>query len=161
MKPLEELLSGQSEITIQTLADYVQNHVREQWRQVLDESREELLRLYDKSGEPAYGAYAQRLFRPIREQLEWAGFLFEPRFPGTLSTSREWGPPEERERWMWSVVRQERGASLGTLVMGLFHDHTRFRIPRSPGVLALKETDDDGIVETISRAADRQNSGEG
>lgn len=161
MKPLKEILSGQSEVAIQTLADYVQDHVREQWWRVLNESQEELLRLYDKSGEPTYGAYAQKLFRPVREQLERAGLLSEPRFPGTLSTSREWGPPEERERWMWSVARRGQGEPLGTLVVGLFHDHTRFRIPRLPGVLALEETDNDAIVGAISRAADRRKSGEG
>ncbi len=161
MKPLEESLSGQSEATIQTLADYVENHVRGQWGKVLEESQEELLRLYDKSGEPAYGAYAQSLFRPIREQLERAGFLSEPRFPGTLSTSREWGPAEERERWMWSVARRGKEAPFGTLVVGLFHDHTRFRIPRPPAVLALEETDGDAIVGAISRAVDRREGGEG
>lgn len=154
MKPLEEFLSEQSEITIQTLASYIQQYIQEQWQPVLQKGQEELLHLYDKAGEgAAYGTYAHRLFQPVQEQLKRAGFRSSPNFPGTLSTSREWGPLEERERWMWSVARRGQGAPLGTLVMGLFHDHTRFRIPHAPCVLALEQTDNDAIAGAISRAA--------
>ncbi len=90
MKPLEEMQSGEGEAaTIQTLAEYVENHIRDQWGKVLEESREGLLRIYDEAEEAAYGAYAQKLFHPVRKQLENAGLLSEPRFPGALSTSRE------------------------------------------------------------------------
>lgn len=160
MRPLEELLSAQSESTIRVLADYIQQYVDMQWQRVLEEGREGLLRVYDDAGEPAYGAYAQRLLRPVREQLERAGVLSEPGFPGTLSTSREWGPAEERERWMWSVMRRAQGAPIGTIVVGLFHDHTRFRIPRPPDVLALEETDTDAIIQVVSQAAGHRKSGE-
>ncbi len=68
---------------------------------------------------------------------------------------------EERERWMWSVVRRGQEAPLGTLVVGLFHDHTRFRVPRPPDVLALEETGEEAIAGAISRAADRRKGGEG
>ena len=83
-----------------------------------------------------------------------------PSFPGTLSTSREWGPPEERERWMWSVVRPAQGAPVGTLVVRLVHDHTQFRIPPPPGVLAVKETEADAIVQAVSHAAGQMHSKE-
>jgi hypothetical protein len=159
MKSLEELLSAQEQNTVQTLADYILNHVHEQWWQVLEENQEELRRLYDEAGEVAYREYSRKLFQPVQAQLERAGFLSEPRFPGTLSASKEWGPVEERQRWLWSVVRREGGGPLGTLVVGLFHDHTRFRIPRSPGVLALKETDADVIVRAIVRATGERQSG--
>ena len=159
-KPLEELLAAQDQSTVQTLADYIQDHVHEQWRQVLEENQEELRRLFDEAGEAAYREFSRKLFQPVQEQLERAGFLSEPRFPGALSASKEWGPIEERRRWLWSVVRREGGAPLGTLVVGLFHDHTRFRIPRSPGVLGLKETDADGIVRVIVRAAGDRQSGQ-
>lgn len=161
MKSLEELLPAQDENTVQTLADYVQAQVREHWRQVLEENWEELRHRYDEVGEPAYGVFAQKLFRPVQEQLERTGFTSEPRFPGALSASKEWGPSEERQRWLWSVVRRGRGAPLGTLVVGFFHDHTRFRIPRSPSVLALKETDADAIVGAIVRAAGEGESDQG
>ena len=160
MRPLEEMLFAQneprSESAIQTLASYIQEYINQQWRGVLEENQKNLSRLYDKAGEPAYGAYAQKLFRPVREQLERAGFLSTPGFPGTLSTSVEWGPDEERERWMWSVVRQARGALVGTIVVGLFHDHTRFRLPHPPRVLALEEVDADDIVREISRTTGHQ-----
>lgn len=160
MRPIEESLSERGEGTIRSLAGYVEGYVQEQWRRVLRESQEDLLRLYDEAGEPAYGSYARKLFRPVREQFEVAGFLSEPRFPGTLSASQEWGPLEEWERWMWSVMRRGQGAPVGTLVVGLYHDHTRFRVPRAPSVLGLEETDEDAIAEAILRSADRRKGGE-
>ena len=147
MKPLEELLSAQDQNTVQTLADYVQDHVHKQWRQVLEENQEELRRLYDEAGETAYRVFSRKLLRPVQEQFDRAGVLSEPRFPGTLSASKEWGPVEG-------------GEPLGALVVGLFHDHTRFRIPRSPSVLALKETDADAIVRAVVRAAGDRQSGQ-
>lgn len=161
MKPLEKFLSEQNEVTIQTLASYIQQCIQEQWQPMLQQGQEELLRMYDKAGEgAAYGTYAHRLFQPIQEQLKRAGFRSSPSFPGTLSTSREWGPPEERERWMWSVVREAAGAPIGTLVVRLVHDHTQFRLPSPPGVFAVKETDADAIVQAILQAAQQTQSEE-
>jgi hypothetical protein len=161
MQPLEDYLSMQSEITIQTLASYIQQYILEQWQPVLQQGKEELLRLYDKAGEgAAYGTYAHRLFQPVQEQLKRAGFLSSPSFPGTLTTSREWGPPKERERWMWSIVRHRQATPLGTLVIRLVHDHTQFRLPHPPGVLALEETDTNTIVLAVSHAAGHPESGE-
>jgi len=160
MKPLEEWLSEQKETPIQTLTSYIQQYIDEQWQKVLQENWEELVRMYDKAGEPAYGRYAQRLFRPVQEQLKRARFLSDPSFPGTLSTSREWGPPKARERWMWSVVRPAQGAPVGTIVIRLVHDHTQFRLPHPPGVLAVEETDANAIIQAVSQAAGHVQSGE-
>jgi hypothetical protein len=161
MRPLEDLLSAQDQNTVQKLADYILDHVHERWQQVLTENQEELRRLYEEAGESAYREFSQKLFQPVQSQLERAGFLSEPPFPGALSASKEWGPLEERQRWLWSVVRRGREAPpLGTLVVGLFHDHTRFRIPRSPSVLALKETDADAILGAIVRATGHRQSGQ-
>ncbi len=160
MKPLEEWLSEWREKTIEALASYIEQSLHEQWQLVLEQNQEELMRLYDKAGEAAYGRYAQRLFRPIYEQLTQAGFSSAPSFPGTLSTSREWGPLEERERWMWSVVREAAGTPIGTLVVRLVHDHTQFRLPSAPSVLAVKETEAGAIVQAISSAARQRQSEE-
>ena len=108
------------------LADFVQQNVNERWRRVLDENLGELRCRYDEVGEPAYGVFASILFGPVRAQLESAGYKSELRFPGKLEVSEEWGPVEERQRWMWSVVRRERKAALGTIVVGLFHDTPGF-----------------------------------
>jgi hypothetical protein len=161
MQPLEEFLYMQSEITIQTLASYIQQYIQEQWQPVLQQGQEDLLRIYNKAGEgAAYGTYAHRLFQPVQEQLKRAGFQSSPSFPGTLSTSLEWGPPQERERWMWSVVRHGQAAPFGTLVIRLVHDHTQFRLSHPPGVLALEETDTIAIVQAVSQAAGHPESGE-
>lgn len=161
MKSLEEFLSEQSDVSIQTLASYIHRYIQEQWQPVLQQGQEELLRIYDKAGEgAAYGTYAHRLFQPVQAQLKRAGFSSSPSFPGTLSTSREWGPPKERERWMWSVVRHGQGAPIGALVVRLVHDHTQFRIPATPSVFGIKETETDAIVQAILHAAGQWQSEE-
>ena len=157
MKPLEEFLSEKREITIHTLASYIRQYIREQWQVLLQEKQEELLHTFDKAGEYAYGVYGRMLFHPLQEQFKRAEFLCEPDFPGDFrSTSIEyWGPPEERERCLWSVVRTAQGTPVGTIVVQVFHDHTRFRLPHPPGVLALEETETHAIVEALSHASVR------
>jgi hypothetical protein len=157
MKLLRDFLLEQSEVTIQTLASYIQQSIEEQWQLLLQQNWEKLLQIYDTAGEGAsYGTYAHLLFRPFSLQLKQAGFSSSPSFPGSLPTSREWGPPEERERWMWSVVRDSQGAPVGALVVRLVHDHTRFRIPSAPSILALKETNTSAIVQAILHAAGQE-----
>lgn len=149
MKPLAEFLSEQGEATIQTLARYIGQSLEEHWQPVLHQRRHELEQLFAQAGEPAYSTYAAALCRPIQTQLTQAGFLANPRFPGRLAASMEWGPIEERERWMWCVVRPTEEAPIGALVLQLYHDHTQFRIPHPPGVLALEETETPGIVAAL------------
>lgn len=55
MKSLEQVLSEQREITIETLTSYIRQYIDEQWQHVLQKSQEEFQRIYDKAGESAYG----------------------------------------------------------------------------------------------------------
>jgi hypothetical protein len=48
-------------------------------------------------------------------------------------------------------VSDRDGTPQGALVYRLFHDHTRFRIPRAPEVLALRETEPGTIRSVIER----------
>lgn len=151
MKSLDMFLTETDEITIHTLASYIKDYSQKQWQSVLRANQVELEHMFDTIGEgAAYGTYATKLLQPIQQQLKRIGYASKPSFPGTLSTSREWGPQRERERWMWCVVRRANEAPLGTLVIVYCHDHTRFRIPRSPDVLALEQTETTAIVEALS-----------
>ena len=143
MKTLGEFLAEKREITIHTLTSYIRQFLREQWQIMVQEHQEELAQTFDKAGEYAYGVFFRMLSQPLQEQLTQAGFLCEPAYPGDFrSASVEyWGPPEERERCLWCVVKTAKGTPLGTIVTQMFHDHTEFRIPHSPGVFALEETD--------------------
>jgi len=157
MKSLEEFLSEKREITIHTLASYIKQYTREQCQPILQEHQEEMLRMFDKAGEYAYGVFFRMLFQSLQEQFKQAGFVCEPDYPGDFRSSsvEYWGPPEERERCMWSVVKTAQGATLGTIVTQIYHDHTQFRIPLPPGVLALEETEAGAIVEALSHASVR------
>jgi Family of unknown function (DUF6022) len=157
MQTLETFLEAHEQTTIHILGDYARLHIADQWQQVLQTNQKKLQELFDHTGEgAAYGTYAQQLFKPIGTELKLNGFSSTPSFPGTLVTSIEWGKPEVRERWMWSVIEQKdivlKDAMLGAIVVCLFHDHTRFRIPKSPDVLALEEVQKDKIIEAISQA---------
>lgn len=158
MKSLAEFLDEKREVTIHTLASYSRQYLQEQWEAVLLEHQEDLLRVFGKAGEVAYGMFGRSLLQPLLEQFSPAGFLYEG---GNFSTSIEhWGPPEERERCMWCVVRSAEpgGKLLGTLVFRIFHDHTRFRLPYPPALLTLEETTTSAIVEILSRAFIRKDS---
>jgi Family of unknown function (DUF6022) len=151
MKRSATFLEQREQTTIHVLADYISIHIAESWQHMLQTHREKLQNLFDYAGEgAAYGTYAQYLFKPVKDQLNLNDFVSTPSFPGTLTTSVEWGNPEARERWMWSIIKREE-AFLGTIVVSLFHDHTCFRIPKSPAVLPVDETKKDKILETISR----------
>ncbi len=50
---------------------------------------------------------------------------------------------------------QRKGHLIGTIVTQVFHDHTRFRLPHPPGVLALEETETGAIVEALSHTSVR------
>jgi hypothetical protein len=157
MKSLEEFLAEKREITIHTLTSYIKQYMREQSQSLLQEQQEEMVHIFDKAGEYAYGVFFRKLCQPIQQQLTQAGFVCEPGYPGDFrSASIEyWGPPEERERCLWSVVKTAQGITLGTIVTQVFHDHSRFRLPLPPGVLALEETDNDAIIEALSHASVR------
>lgn len=155
MPPLREFLQQRDELTTAYVADFVRGYVRERWRAVLEQQYDKLLDAYERVGEPAYGVYFTALMRPLRQEFAAAGLITEPAFPGALQHSVEdWaGPMDDRERSMWFVVRRERKPPLGTIVVRFSHDHTRFRVPRAPGVIALDETDPEDIVEVLTGGA--------
>jgi Family of unknown function (DUF6022) len=157
MKSLQEFLSEKREVTIHTLASYIRPYIREQWQILLQEHQEDLLRTFDQAGEYAYGTYFRMLCQPIQEQLRLAGFVCEPDYPGDFRTAsvEYWGPPEERERCLWSVVKTAQGTCLGTMVLQVFHDHTQFRVPYPPGILTLEEIETEALIEALSHASVR------
>lgn len=154
MQTIEEFLAGKPEVTIHALSSYVRQYLAEHWRPVLEEREAELQRTYAQAGEWAYGVYARALFAPLRDALRRAGFRSAPEFPGAFESSVErWGPPEERERCLWSVIQSPAGETLGTIVVRLFHDHTRFHLPHAPAALALTETDETAIATALADPA--------
>lgn len=155
MLSLVEFLEQRGELTTSVLADYVGRYVRERWRTVLQENEDKLLETFERYGEPAYGVYFTQLMRPLRRQFAAAGLSTEPAFPGALPYSvEEWGGEmDDRERAMWFVVSRDGEEPFGTLVVRFFHDHTRFRVPRAPQVVALDETDPEEIVDTLTGGA--------
>jgi hypothetical protein len=156
MQTLEKFLADKREVTIHTLASYLRESIQERWEAVLQENLPELLQLFVKVGESSYLVYGQKLLGPIFEQIIRAGFSLEGGGGSPPTNSVEhWGPPEERERCIWYIVKQADGIALGTLVNRFFHDHTRFRIPRAPGILTLQETEESAIRAALSHASVR------
>jgi hypothetical protein len=161
MDSLQIVFSGNKERDIYAIAQYIENHIAANWQILLQKHRDKLLRGFNKAGDMAYGAYLNFLFRPVHQQLKQVGLRPEPRFPGDFSISREWGNPEEtdQQRWMWSIIESTAGESLGTIVTIIFHDHTQFRLPQKPQIIALTQTSKEAVVEALSqRCADFKNA---
>src|SRR5258708_22096093 len=77
---LEEWLLEQGVRTIETIATYIEQYVCEHWHPLFEQNQEDLVDLYQRAGEAAYGRYAVQLFRPLQEQLTRAGFTSSPSF---------------------------------------------------------------------------------
>lgn len=158
---LQRILSEHATPDIFTLVDAIDEHLAAHWQTLWQTRYDRLLEAYGRIGELAYGAYGELLFRPIHRQLKQAGLRPTPRFPGNFEISREWGPEHDRQRWMWSTITAADGAVIGTMVTLYFHDHTEFRLPRQPGVIALAETGKEAVVAALGRrSADFQQARE-
>jgi hypothetical protein len=138
---------------IHAVGRYIENHIAENWQVVLETRHDKLLDAYNRAGDMAYGTYLDLLFRPIHKGLKQAGLRPKPRLPGDFEISREWGKQDEtdQQRWMWSIIQATEGEALGTIVTIVYHDHTQFRIPRPPQIIALTQTSQEAVVEALSR----------
>jgi len=147
------LLSDDERRDIFALGHRIERHIAESWQAILQTKHDRLLEVFEKAGDAAYGTYGTLLFRPVRRQLEQAGLRASPRLPGDFEISREWGNADEsdQQRWMWSTIKTAAGEPLGTIVTLFHHDHTRFRVPRQPGILALREIDKAAVEAELSR----------
>lgn len=146
-------LTQSSTQDIHTLAQFVQQHVDAHWQAVFETNRDEILELFARIGDSAYGFYGQRLFQPVHEAFKAVGLRATPKLPGSLNASREWGPEDQRERWMWSKITRENGEAVGTLVTVFYHDHLEIRIPRAFRILALEVSSKGDVLKALSDLA--------
>jgi hypothetical protein len=51
----------------------------------------------------------------------------------------EWSPMENRDRMLWSVVKDQQNAPIGTFIFELFHNHTQFEFRLCHGFLLLEK----------------------
>ncbi|MFE5324031.1 DUF6022 family protein [Paenibacillus sp. NPDC056579] len=139
--------------TMETLKTYIQQHIDRSCRQVWEMHLPEIEKIFSKGGDSAYGFFCRKLFEPLVKEMVEAGFTSQPVLPGAFPQSEEhWGPWEDRERRFWSVIHQDNGQKLGTLVFRIFHDHTRLRLPRLPQVYVIRETEPERISHSILHA---------
>lgn len=151
--PLQMILSQSSESAIDIIAKYIDEYIQSQWQNTLQDNRDKLQKAYEEAGDMAYGTYLNLLLGPVNKQLKETGLRPVPNLPGEFDISREWGNEDEsdQQRWMWSTIYDEDKAPQGTIVIQVFHDHTQFRIPRRPGILALHEWGKDNVAAALSR----------
>ncbi|WNQ10916.1 DUF6022 family protein [Paenibacillus aurantius] len=144
------------------IKEYVEAYIAANGRSILENNREKLRKAYEEAGDMAYGTFLNLLFLDVHKQLRQEGLQPEPRLPGDFDSSREWGScPEQtdQQRWMWSTIKEEGGEAVGTLVTIVYHDHTGFRVPRMPDLLALEESGKEKVVEALSsRSEDFRNA---
>jgi hypothetical protein len=124
---------------IYTVARFISRIVVANWERVLEENFAHLSGSSGPGDETLYVLYLKLLFEPVQAALERAGFAADPPLPGNFANSREWGPEQERQRWLWTRVSSPRGELLGTMLVIFYHDDTQLRIPRAPLVLPIQE----------------------
>ncbi len=150
----ELVLTGSAREDLAAVEAYIAAHIDSNWERLLQKNQARLLDAYQRAGDQAYGTYLDMVFRPAHKALRQAGLKPHPRLPGKFDISREWGQnPEEtdQQRWMWSTLaRLVSGEALGTLVTITYHDHTRFYIPRAPGIFAIPEFGKEAVVAALS-----------
>ncbi|MGO4272259.1 DUF6022 family protein [Paenibacillus sp. TAF58] len=140
--------------TIESIARTAGDILSPAWKAVYDEEKDELTEMFKKFGDRAYGSLIQHFMAPVAERLAADGFIIKGGF--NLKDSIEnWGPPEERERCVWYVVKTTDGEELGTLVLQVYHSHRSFFMPRAPRLLALEVTDRAAIIAALSDASTR------
>lgn len=141
---------------IYAIARSIEQHVAENWQMVLQTQHAKLIDAYNRAGDMAYGTYLNLLFRPVHKELKAAGLRPWPQLPGKFDISREWGTAAEtnQQRWMWSTIKRSTGEPVGTIVIAVFHDHTQFRVPRAPQVIALTETGKQAVIEALSQRSE-------
>lgn len=134
----------------------IEAHIAANWQKALEQNQEKLLDAYARAGDMAYGTYLNLLFLPIHRRLREAGMKAKPRLPGDFDISREWGVPEQNDeqRWMWSTILDPDGKPIGTIATITYHDHTQYRLPRQPGVIALAEVGKEAVVEALSQRSE-------
>jgi Family of unknown function (DUF6022) len=152
MASLQEFMVENKQSDILAIAQYIEAHIALNWQSLIHKNIDKLVGVFNKAGDMAYGMYLGWLFLPIHKQLKQAELRPEPRFPGDFNISREWGNQEQtdQQRWMWSTINSTEGKPLGTIVTITYHDHTQFRIPQKPQIIALTETSKEAIVEALS-----------
>lgn len=153
MQSVENFLAEKREVTIHTIVSYLRAYLQENAQRIWRENEDELLQLYARVGDPAYGVYGRKLFLPVFEQITKAGYVLDSY--GLANSLEYWGPPEERERCMWQVIKRADGFPLGALVSRTFHDHTCLRLPRPIEVFALEESEQEAIIAALSHASVR------
>lgn len=161
MESLQEFLVENQKTDIFAIAQYIESHIALNWQTLIHKNIDKLVNVFNRAGDMAYGMYLGWLFLPVHKQLKQVQLRPEPRFPGDFNISREWGNQEEtdQQRWMWSSINSIEGKPLGTIVTITFHDHTQFRIPQKPQIIALTETSKEAVVDALShRSAEFKNA---
>ncbi|CAI6083083.1 DUF6022 family protein [Cohnella sp. JJ-181] len=124
------------------------------WRGIWSQEERELRRIFNEFGDRAYGAWIVKFMAPVFERLTEEGYQVNGGF--NLRDSMEnWGPPEERERCAWYVVKDQEGLPISTLVLQVYHSHAAFHIPRAPRLFALEVTKRSDIIRALSHASNR------
>ncbi|HEX2618760.1 MAG TPA: DUF6022 family protein [Phototrophicaceae bacterium] len=149
--PLEAWFAEQQSRDIHSLGRYIQQHVNQHWDSVFQQVQGEMIARYAEIGDSVYGIYGRHLFQHVHEQFKLNGLRATPHLPGNFSISREWGPEDERQRWMWSKIISSDDMTNGTIVTVFFHDHEQLRIPRVFEIIALAAVTKGEVVAALSQ----------
>lgn len=134
------------------LGSYIQAVVDRRFNELVAADDADWQKCFREIGDAAYGRFNALVFKPVREAMAFAGLKPVPQFPGSFQSSREWGNADEshQQRWFLTCIKAAGGSPLGTIAIGSHHDHTRFRLPRSPEVIAVSAVRRREVIELLT-----------
>ncbi|MCZ8519790.1 MULTISPECIES: DUF6022 family protein [Paenibacillus] len=149
-------------MTAQDIAVIIQQEFTAKWKQVLEEHREELERVFPELEDSTYGLYMDYLLPPVFGALERAGYqvlgeVKETDFiiAGCLNfrcSLEQWGPEHHRSRVFWITIREEaQQEPAGTLLLDFYHSHAGFDVPAAPEITAIPAVDRREIIAAVRR----------
>ncbi|MCR8842421.1 DUF6022 family protein [Paenibacillus sp. SC116] len=154
----------QKDMTIVELGEAANKNIAFEWKGLYDSLHEQLTTAFAEIEDAAYGVYLDQLMTPLFEQLEAAGFslmeeLKEDDFVIAKclifrNSLEKWGTEDNRSRIFWSVVRDESGQPMGTLLTEIPHSHLKFDIPSAPVIYSIEVSDKERIVQEMRRIKD-------
>ncbi|WP_096435868.1 DUF6022 family protein [Alteribacter populi] len=154
-------LNVKPDLLIEELGEVLTAYIKDHWERVLEENKEELLKLYPEYEDATYGIYLDKLLPPVWGVLEKNGFQSAEEtkeddfiIGGCLNfrnsiEKAHWGTPSHEIRVFWIVIENQHREQIGTLIFELPHSHVEFDLPAPPKVTVFEGTERREITQKI------------
>lgn len=160
------MLTFEQNMTINEIEVVGNQYIQHTWKTLYESMYEELLTAFHEIGDAAYGMYLDQLMPTVFESLEKSGLVIMESLKKDdfiigkhlifRNSLEKWGTEDNRSRIFWTVIRNQQGEPIGTLLTEIPHSHLKFEVPSAPRLYALQETERRQIVQQIKQLKEQQ-----